>query len=372
MTKVYSESEKRKALSTFRLSRVFLPVLIGLTVVGYLFYHQYDPQAFANIQWTRHTLAWILLALGCLLARIFCYAWRLYILADQSFSFAKCIQLIFLWEFSSAVSPTNVGGSTVALFIIAQEKIGVARTTTIVLYTIVLDALFSLICIPVWVIIFGGNILGPGRLPFNQFGGWEITLLVAYGIMFCYGAFFAYGLFYKPQTLRRFSIWLSRRSFLSKYRDRLVKLGDDIAMTSRTLYRQDRSYHISAFVATAGAWSCRFFLIICLIAGICGTVKFDLASIFELYARIQTMFVMMAVSPTPGGAGFAEILFGELLADYVPSGISFVVASLWRMMAYYFFLLAGAIIIPQWLNGILRKRKREREQRKKMSSSGEA
>ncbi len=360
-TRAISDSDKQEALKTFSVSRVILPVIIGMVVVGFLFYKQYDPAAFDHFRWTKSTLLWLLLALGCLCARIMFYAWRLYILADHSFNFLKCIQLIFLWEFSSAVSPTNVGGSTVALFIIAQEKIGAARTTTIVLYTIVLDALFSLICIPLWVLIFGGNILGPGRLPFESFGGWEFTLLAAYLLMFFYGAFFAYGLFYRPRTLQRFSIWLSQRSFLKKYSERLVRLGQDIVVTSRALYRKKQSYHISAFLATIGAWSCRFFLIICLIAGICGTVSFDMPSIFELYARIQTMFVMMAVSPTPGGAGFAEVLFGGLLTDYVPRGISIVVATIWRALAYYFFLLAGAIVIPQWLNGIMRDRKRRRE-----------
>jgi len=79
----------------------------------------------------------------------------------------------------------------------------------------------------------------------------------------------------------------------------------------------------------------------------------------------------MAVSPTPGGAGFAEILFGGLLSDYVPGGISLVVASMWRAMAYYFFLLAGAIVIPQWLNGILHDRKLRKGQRKEPGPSTE-
>ena len=182
--KQLTRKEKQKALGTFRISRIFLPILLGLAVVSYLFYNQYDPEAFARINWSLVTVFWLCMALLFLVARILFYAARLYLLADGSFTCLRCVQLIFLWEFSSAVSPTNVGGSAVALFIISQEQIGAAKTTTIVIYTIVLDALFFLLLIPFWVIIFGSNIMGPGQVPVDQFGGWEITLLIAYSIMF--------------------------------------------------------------------------------------------------------------------------------------------------------------------------------------------
>ena len=87
-----------------------------------------------------------------------------------------------------------------------------------------------------------------------------------------------------------------------------------------------------------------------------------LTDFLELFSRIQVMFVMMAFSPTPGGAGFAELLFGGLLSDFVPTGISLVIAMLWRILDYYFFLIMGVIIIPQWLNKILKKRREKRLQ----------
>ena len=239
------------------------------------------------------------------------------------------------------------------MFILSQEKIGAAKTTAIVIYTIVLDTLFFLLCIPIWVLVFGADILGPGNA---AFGGWKLTLLTAYGVMFLYGSFFAYGLFVRPQALQRMLNAISRIKFMASLRDRIQQLGEDIVVTSKALMRRSFNYHLGAFLSTVGAWSSRFFLIISVIIGITKSIPLHLSSIFELYARIQTLFVMMAVSPTPGGAGFAEILFGNILADYVPSGISLVVASIWRLLAYYFFLFMGIIIIPQWLRQIIRSR----------------
>lgn len=352
--KRFSKKERKKILRSFDLTKVVLPILIGIAVIAFLFFRQFDPDEFAKITWTGSTLIFLSLAVLFLFARIAFYALRLYILSEGEFSFFKCIQLIFLWEFSSAVSPTNVGGSAVALFILSQEKIGAARTTAIVIYTIVLDTLFFLLCIPIWVLIFGEDILGPGN---DAFGGWKITLLTAYAVMFLYGSFFAYGLFIKPQTLQRMLRAIGRIRFMHRLQDRIQQLGEDIVITSRALMKKSFRYHLGAFLSTVGAWSSRFFLIISLIIGITRSIPLHLSAIFELYARIQTLFVMMAVSPTPGGAGFAEILFGNILSDYVPSGISLVVASIWRLLAYYFFLLMGIIIIPQWLRTIIKTRK---------------
>ncbi|NND31419.1 MAG: flippase-like domain-containing protein [Saprospiraceae bacterium] len=361
----YSEKEERKALQSFDLTKAILPVILGITVVAVLFFRQFDPHEFEKIDWSTGTLLFLLLALLFLLARISFYALRLRILSDNSFSFLKCIQLIFIWEFSSAVSPTNVGGSAVALFILSQEKIGAAKTTAIVIYTVVLDTLFFLICVPLWVLVFGADVLGPGK---QAFGGWEATLLSAYCIMFLYGLFFSYGLFVRPQSLKRLSLYLSRIKILKRFRKNLEQLGEDIVITSKALLQQNTRYHISAFLTTVGAWSCRFLLIISLIMGITKSVPIRFESILELYARIQTMFVMMALTPTPGGAGLAELLFGSMLADYVPKGISLVVASIWRLMAYYFFLLMGIIIIPQWLRTIIKERKAQRLREKQLQN----
>lgn len=349
----------QQVLRSISATRILLPILIGTSVVAVLFYRQWDQLSLDTIRWTSYTIMAIVIALLFLAGRILFYAARLRTLSDRYFSFIKCVQLIFIWEFSSAISPTNVGGSAVALFVISQEKIGAARTATIVIYTIVLDTLFFLICVPIWLAIFGSNILGPGRdVSFTGYGGWEISLLVAYGIMLLYGSFFFYGLFYRPDSLRRLSLWFSRIKWLGRYKEKFIRLGEDITLTSKALARKNWQYHLRAFLFTAGAWSCRFFLIIALIFGLAKTVSFEIIPVVELYARIQTMFIMMAVSPTPGGAGFAEVLFGSILQDFVPSGVGLIIATLWRALAYYFFLLVGAIIIPQWLNTIIKSKRK--------------
>jgi len=77
-----------------------------------------------------------------------------------------------------------------------------------------------------------------------------------------------------------------------------------------------------------------------------------------LYARLESMFVIIAFSPTPGGAGFVETLFKDFLTDFVDGNATsaLVIATCWRLMTYYLYLFAGAIILPNWLRGVVRRR----------------
>jgi len=330
-------------------------------VVLYLLWRQFDPEEFRKISWTAHTLVWIGLAILLLIGRHLAYSYRLRVLSDKKFSWKKCIELIFIWDFSSAVSPTSLGGSAVALFVLSQEKLPTAKTSTIVIYTVVLDTIFFILTLPVLLVLLGPEIIRPGLTEFHGLDGWGFTFLTAYVFMAVYGALFFYGLWVNPRQIKRLMVGFTMLSFLKKYRAKAIQLGDDIIITSKELRFKPVWYHLSAFLATAVAWSFRFLLLSAIIIAIVDGISLDFLTQSRLYARLQSMFVIMAFSPTPGGSGFAEYVFGGFLSDFVPKGIALVVALIWRMLAYYTYLIAGIIIIPNWLNGILRERKKRRQ-----------
>lgn len=360
--------KQQEVLQSIRIRRIILPVLLGIGVVGYLLWKQFDPQEFARISWTGRMWGWLLVAVGLLGVRHLAYSLRLRILSIKDFSWRKCIELIFIWEFSSAVSPTAVGGSAVAFFVLAQEKLSTARTATIVLYTVVLDTIFFIGTLPVLYLFFGSGMIRPDLEGFTNLDGWGITFLVAYAVMATYGAVFYYGLFVSPRQIKRILVGFTRIAFLKRYRRDAVKLGNDMMVASSLLKQQNWRFHIGAFLSTAVAWSCRFLVLNCVIIAFLESMPTDFWTQFGLYARLETMFVIIAFSPTPGGAGFVEILFNGFLTDYVQQETqSLLIASVWRMISYYFYLLAGAIVIPNWIRKILahrmaQKRKAMKEQ----------
>jgi glycosyltransferase 2 family protein len=210
---------------SLKLSRIIIPVLIGIGVVAYLLWKQFDPVEFAKINWTFYTLVWVGIAAGFLIIRHLAYAMRLWLLSDKFFTFKKCIKLIFLWEFSSAITPTAVGGSAVALFVISKEKLSFARTTTIVLHTVVLDTLFFIGILPLLFLVFGSNMIRPDIGNFMEVGGWGFTFIITYLLMAGYGTFFYYGLFRNPNQLKRLLVIFTYNRFLKRYRQNAIDLG---------------------------------------------------------------------------------------------------------------------------------------------------
>lgn len=356
-------SEQEDVLKSIRVSRIFLPLAIGLGAIGYLVWKQFDLEEFSSIEWTYRALFWMMGAVALAVLRHASYAYRLRLLSGNFFSWRKSIELIFIWEFSSAVSPTSLGGSAVAFFILAQEKLTAARTATIVLYTIVLDSIFLLGTLPMLFLFFGAGIMRPGAVGYLDVGAWGAYFLFAYSLMFAYSLVFYYGLFVNPAQIGRFLNAVTRFRLFHRFKRQAAELGAGMQIASEELSRQGKPFHLKALAATALAWIPRFALLNFLIIAFIPEIPLNLISQFGLYARLETMFFIIAFSPTPGGAGLIELLFNGFLTDYVTNPtVSTTIATLWRLISYWVYVLAGALIIPNWIQGILRERRMRRRE----------
>jgi len=322
-----------------------------------MIYSQLDLEELMSLTWDAHLFIWIFLAIVMYVLRHMFYAWRLRVLSDEAFSWIKSIELIFIWEFSSAVSPTSIGGSAVAFFFLAQEKISSAKSATIVLYTVVLDTVFTVISLLVIYLIFGPNVIRPGVQALSDLDGMGFTFFLVLLFMTIYGGVFFYGLFINPNPIRRFLIWLSRKKWLKRFKEGLIETSEDIVISSKDLARQSFGYHAIALISTSGAWITRFLAINFIIVALVATREYNLMDHLLMLGRGEVMHVITAFSPTPGGAGVAEMIFGGFFSDYISKGLSFLAALFWRIITYYPYLVAGVIIIPNWIRNVLNQRR---------------
>ncbi|MBK8192516.1 MAG: flippase-like domain-containing protein [Lewinellaceae bacterium] len=180
------ESESGRAVRSFRLSRIILPVLLGVAAVAYLFYGQFDSRQFREIQWTGRTFAWIGLAFVVLLLRHLFYTLRLHTITGSVFSWRKCLKLIVFWEFSAALTPTSKGGPFVMLFVLTRENLSAGRTAAAIFYTMALDSAFFIISLPLLLSVYGPPMLYPGMKRFGDVGLASGTFFVTYGLMAAY------------------------------------------------------------------------------------------------------------------------------------------------------------------------------------------
>lgn len=353
----FNEEEGRQILRSMRLSRMILPVLLGIAGVAYLFYSQFDAERFRSIQWTSAAFLWLGVAFLLLVTRHFAYSYRLYVLTGGYFSFRKCLELIVLWEFSSALTPTSKGGPFVMLFVLTQEKLSAGRTAAAVFYTMVCDTGFFVVLLPTMLAVYGPPMLFPGMTHFGDVGLASGTFFFTYSMMVSYWTVLMLFLFLKPGLAKRLLEWLARQKLLKKYAHKLHFWGEEFTLAANEIRSQRWSYHSRVLLATLGSWTLKFLMINCIIIALAPATPVDGATQAFIYARLVAMFTIMAFSPTPGGAGLAEIALAGFISDYVPAGVGMVVALIWRAMAYYGYLLLGALVVPGWVSARLQERK---------------
>lgn len=345
-------------LDSIRISRIIPPMIIGLVVVGYMMYSQLDFEELSNINWSGSILFWVFMAAMMYVIRHMLYSWRMRIMTDNEFSWPKSIELIVLWEFASSVSPTSVGGSGVALFLLAQEKLSTAKTVSVVLYSMVIDTIFFVVSLPLLYLVLGAIMIRPGMSSLSDLDGFGYTFFGVILFMTIYGAVFFYGLFINPTTIKKLLLVMSRWRILKRFRLTLEQTAEDIVSTAEEMQKKTIAFHAKAIIATTGAWVFRFLAINCLILAFVVDTPFDFYNQLLILARAETMHVTTSFTPTPGGAGVAEYLFGGYFIDYLPEGIASLVALIWRVITYYSYLIGGAIIIPIWIREVMIRRKK--------------
>jgi glycosyltransferase 2 family protein len=350
------KSEEETLLKSISFGKLMIPVVLGVGAVLYMITAQFDLTEIKKLHWSINTVWWLVVAVGIYVIRHLCYAWRLRYASNNFFSLKQAIRLIVIWEFSSAASPTAVGGAGVAFYLLSQEKFGMAKTMAVVIYTMVLDTLFLLIASPLFIIIFGAFIVKPGvENIFTDPTGFLYILV--WFFMFAYGFLFFYGLFINPNSISKLLHGMGRLPLLKRWQPGFHKTAQEIIIAADEMKHKDFKFHIRNFSYTAGAWILKFLglnaVLLALVPDSCSTVYDQLV----ILGRGMCMHIITAFSPTPGGAGIVEIFFGRFFTDYIPESTASLVALIWRLITYYPYLLLGAVIIPIWLRDVIRSRK---------------
>lgn len=359
-TRTAEQEEHYKVLHSFRASRLILPIALGLGVALWFFFREFDPDQFRALRWTTHAFLWIGAAFLLLVVRHIFYAYRLRAITAKALTWRKCLEMIVIWEFSAALTPTSKGGPFVMLFVLSREKLGAGRTAAAVFYAMVCDAGFFIILLPLLLLIYGPPMLYPGMQTFHESGptgAAAVAFFVTYAFMLSYWLVLVFFLLLRPQYAEGALGWLARRRILRRWRHKITRLGDEFHHAAEEIRTQGWRYHLRVIGGTLGAWTSKFLMINCLIIAIVPETPIDGSTQAFIYARMVAMFIIMSFSPTPGGAGIAEMMMTRYITDYAPASVAFVVAMLWRGMAYYGYLLLGGVVVPAWIAGKVGKKK---------------
>ena len=341
--------------------KIIYPILIGIAVVGYMLYKEFDPAAFDLITFTWNTVFWLVVAVLCMVMRDIGYIIRIRILSDNNLSWMQAFRIIMLWEFTSAVTPSAVGGTSIAILFVHKEGIGIGKSSAMVMATSLLDELYFIIMFPLILICV------------NQQQLWEINessqvivkglmtlAITGYLLKLIYLLILSYGLFKNPRSLKFIIMRLFKWKLLRKWRHDANEAGTDIIRNSKELKMKPWSFWLKTFGATFWSWTSRYWLVnVLLMAFWFG--QYDWADHILIFARQLVMWIMMLVTPTPGGSGFAEFIFTEYLGNFIPgAGVAVAIAILWRLISYYPYLIIGVFTVPRWLTKNFGKSKKSK------------
>ncbi|OFY68169.1 MAG: hypothetical protein A2V64_01495 [Bacteroidetes bacterium RBG_13_43_22] len=333
--------------------RIILPIIIGLAVVAWFIIREIDTDILSRLSFTWNSVFWLFIAWLCMIGRDLGYMIRIRILSENDLTWKQAFRVIMLWEFTSAISPSTVGGTAVAVVFIHKEGITVGRSTSIVLATSFLDELYFVIMLPLILLLIGGDILfttslqGTGAALLNNL---LIVTIIGYTVILAWVLLVGYGLFIDPDKIKKLLIWIFRLPILRRWKDAAVRAGDDIVDSSHELKKKPASFWLKAGVATFLSWTSRYWVVNAILMAF-----YAVSDHFLIFARQLVTWIMMIISPTPGGSGFAEMILGRYISDAIPAdpaytgGIALAIAIIWRIISYYPYLIIGASIIPGWL-----------------------
>ncbi len=343
--------EKENLENKISVKKIILPVLIGIIGVFILFYFQVKDKDldFSVINFSYLTVVFLLIATMFMVLRDLGYIIRFKILSENKVSWAQAFKVIMLWEFASAISPSAIGGTSVAVVFIHKEGISVGKSAAIVMATSFLDELYFIIMFPIIIFAVGPDTLftigeTSGLTFANQFFYFAV---IGYLIKLSYNLFLSYGLFINPVIIKKTILAIFSIGFLRRWRKGARRVGLDIINNSKEFKQKPFSFWLKASAATFLSWTSRYWVVNAIFVAFFSMKNGHLL----LFAKQLVMWIMMLVSPTPGGSGFSEYIFSEYLNDFMPqvAGIAIITALVWRFFTYYPYLLAGVIIGPRWI-----------------------
>lgn len=348
-----TEDSHYDLVSRLKPGRIILPVLIGLAIIGWFISKDLDIKIISNLLFTWKSVLWLFIAWLCMICRDLGYMIRIRVLSDNDLNWRQAFRVIMLWEFTSAITPSTVGGTAVAVVFLHKEGMTVGRSTAVVLATSFLDELYFVIMLPLILLLVGKDVLfitslqGTGMSFLNEL---TIFTTIGYIVILLWVLLVGYGLFLNPEGISKLLIKIFSLPLLKRWKESSRKAGNDIIESSNELKKKPFAFWAKAMTATFLSWTARYWVVNAILVAF-----FAINNHFLIFARQLVTWIMMIISPSPGGSGFAELILGRYISDQIPvdpliaGSIALAIAIIWRIISYYPYLVIGALLVPGWI-----------------------
>lgn len=347
-TNTRQATEVRKG---FAFWKVLLPVVISVGAVLLMFWHDAKKEDFsqiwASIHFDYRVVLCIILGFICMFGRDFGLTWRFRALTDRKLTWSQAWRVDMLCEFTNCITPSAVGGSSLGPVFLNSQGIEFGRATTLMLTTLFMDELFFVVSCPFVVLLTpASEIFASSGTTFSY--GIKYTFWGVYSLIALWTFLLFAGIIWKPLWINKILSRIANWRWTRKWSKQILGLGDNMVATSRELRQKPFKFWLEVFCGTALSWTARYLVVNVLFFGF---IPADDPHQWVILARQFVIWVVLMVSPTPGGAGLSEWLFSSYYGDLIATaGMGLILAIFWRIITYYLYLLIGAVLVPAWIN----------------------
>lgn len=313
-----------------------------------------------SIHFTPHVILFIFVAWLFMAGRDFGLIWRFRALTDRDLSWKQAMKVNFLCEFTSCITPSAVGGSSMGMVFMNSEGIEFGRATTLMFTTLFLDELFFVVSCPI-VVFFTpvGELFGGGDSEAFKYG-LQLTFWIVYAIIALWTLILFLGIIVKPKLIANALVKIFSFKWLRKWQPAVITLGDNMIATGKSLRKKPFLFWLETFGGTALTWTSRYLVVNALFIAFVPQADPEQ---WIILARQFVVWVVLMASPTPGGSGISEWLFAEYYGNLIPTaGLALIMAVCWRIISYYVYLIIGASLVPKWLKDSVQRLKKNKEE----------
>ncbi len=329
--------------------KVLMPVVIGVGVMVYLFHSSdFSLDVLRQIPFGWRMVLGIVAALVFVAGRDFGLTWRFHTISHPDLSWGRSLRVDLMCAFTSAITPSAVGGSALAIFFLNREGLKVGRATALTLTTLFLDELFFVVFCPVILLLIPmSDLFGSTAHDAAFIKGVQITFWIVYSGIVVWTAILFVGIILRPQWIKNMAVKLFSLRGLRRWQSSVEQAMTNMEATSAWVKGRSVRWWANVFGATVVSWFSRYMIVNALFWGFVPG-----ASMLLVFARQFVVWVVLMVSPTPGGSGVSEWIFTQYYGDLIglPT-LALAIALVWRLITYYIYLILGCALMPTYFGG---------------------
>ncbi|MBK9735107.1 MAG: flippase-like domain-containing protein [Saprospiraceae bacterium] len=257
---------------------------------------------------------------------------------NEKISYFDAVRIVITADVASALSPTAVGGAPVKAGLLLNRGFSNGNVGFMLTYGVIEDIVFYVTGI-VLAAFFSVGLLtdvGSGALNFYNKNTFiiifSLVFITAYLILLISGSM---PKFLKISTYLPIKVKSALYSFKEKF-----SLGiKDMKSNFSFAFSHGKTRMCISIVVLFMQWMAKFSVLLVIIHAF----KLDFETV-QIYIRQWVVYVTMLFIPTPGASGGAEASFLLIFGNSIPSDITYLIVSLWRLFTYYFILLSAVIL----------------------------